>query len=145
MRKLVAGLFASVTIEPVVFLTVFGWSLISGAEITKKMILTRICSDKLNLTSERCDNSSADISTNDKMSLQEDLNNLLMTSQFISSVPGILYSLVAGGDDLFYCCLTSLLVVWNEHFIHSLGVMGPLKTSGANLDRPALNCQPVPG
>ena len=97
-RKRWSGILSSsssVTIEPVVVLAVFAWSLISGAEITKKMVLTRICSDKLNRT---CDSSSADdVSTNDTMSMQEDLNNLLMTSQFIASVPAILYSLIAGG------------------------------------------------
>jgi hypothetical protein len=90
--------FQSFTIEPVIFVFTIAWSLIVGAEITKKLIMFQICSVGLNLTKEDCENVTAMSTRAEKITVQEDLNILLMRSQFISSVPAIIYSLFAGGD-----------------------------------------------
>ena len=96
--KKVKTFFKSITIEPVIFLSTLGWSLIAGAEITKKLIMFQICSVGLNLTIEACENVTVMSTRVEKITVQEDLNNLLMRSQFISSVPAIVYSVIAGGD-----------------------------------------------
>ncbi len=113
------GFFSSITIEPVIFLTALGCSLISGAEISKKLFMFQICSVELNFTIEDCENLTAVMTTTEKISVQESLNNLLMKSQLISSVPAIVYSVIAGGLFLF------LRIIWSNfcdvlHFIKLL-------------------------
>ena len=101
---------SSITIEPVIFLSTLGWSLISGAEISKKLFMFQICSVGLNFSSADCENLTAVMTTAEKISVQESLNNLLMKSQFISSLPAIVYSVIAGGFDskkLFYLLIRS--------------------------------------
>ena len=41
VRRNFVQALSSITIEPVIFLSTFGLSLISGSEITKKMILSQ--------------------------------------------------------------------------------------------------------
>jgi len=114
--------FQTITIEPVIFLSTFAWSLIAGAEITKKLIMFQICSVGLNLTNEACENVTAMSTQTEKITVQEDLNNLLMRSQFISSAPAIVYSVIAGGD------LLLLVIIYKSHhsqFLLKIGLVAP--------------------
>lgn len=115
--------FQSITIEPVIFLSTFAWSLIAGAEITKKLIMFQICSVGLNLTNEACENVTAMSTHAEKIIIvQEDLNNLLMRSQFISSVPAIVYSVIAGGDLLL---LGIVHKCRHSQFLLKIGLVAP--------------------
>ena len=111
--------FQSITIEPVIFLSTLGWSLIAGAEITKKLIMFQICSVGLNLTNEACENVTVMSTRAEKLTVQEDLNNLLMRSQFISSVPAIVYSVIAGGNLMVYYCNKHVLSPTRKRILYA--------------------------
>jgi hypothetical protein len=52
----------------------------------------------LNYSSEGCNNLTGLSSQAEKITVQESMNNLLMKSQFISSAPAVIFSVVAGGN-----------------------------------------------
>jgi hypothetical protein len=45
--------------EPVIFLTVTGWAVVYGAEITTNLLLWKVCRFKFNYSAEICSNLSA--------------------------------------------------------------------------------------
>jgi PCFT/HCP family folate transporter-like MFS transporter 1/3 len=89
-------LWKSISIEPVLFVNVFGISIVMGAQISTNLLIWKICHLELNYPEEICGNLTDDAYKDVEEIVQADVNNFQMKSQWISSVPIIFFSIIAG-------------------------------------------------
>jgi hypothetical protein len=96
MIELIHKQVKSITIEPVLFMIAFSLSLIGGAQVTTNLLIWKICNVELHYPQDVCGNLSLDINKLAEQAVQENVNNFQMKSQWISSVPVIFFSAIAG-------------------------------------------------
>jgi PCFT/HCP family folate transporter-like MFS transporter 1/3 len=88
--------FKSITIEPALFVYTFGLGIVLGAQITTNLLIWKICHLELNYPEEICGNLSIEANQKIEGLVQAEVNNFLMKSNWIASVPIIFFSVIAG-------------------------------------------------
>jgi MFS family permease len=96
LSKVISDTLKTITIEPVIFLFQLGSFILSGAQIPTNVLIYKICHIELNYTNDICDNLGDDSNKLIQEEVQVQTNNFQMNAQWITSVPGILFSLYAG-------------------------------------------------
>jgi MFS family permease len=86
----------NITIEPVLVFYAFGLGVVAGAQINTNLLILKICHMELGYSKDICGNLSNDAYKDIEEEVQENVNNFQMKSQWISSVPIIFFSLIAG-------------------------------------------------
>jgi len=86
----------NITIEPVLFVYAFGLGVVAGAQINTNLLIWKICNLELKYPEDVCGNLSNDAYKEIEEEVQENVNNFQMKSQWISSVPIIFFSIIAG-------------------------------------------------
>jgi len=85
---------ARVTIEPFIFLAIFGWSAMNGAQVRTKLLISKICEIDLGYEEIVCQNISANATIESEVQIK--VNEFEMVSDWLSKGPGVLYSFFAG-------------------------------------------------
>ena len=94
--EFIARQIKNITIEPVLFVYAFGLGVVAGAQINTNLLIWKMCHMELGHPNETCANLSNDAYKDIEEEVQENVNNFQMKSQWISSVPIIFFSLIAG-------------------------------------------------
>ena len=95
-KEWISGQLRTITIEPMMFLFIFGFAILIGAQIPTNILIYKICKVELNNTEEICNNLSEDSNKEIQDDVQTRVNNFFVKSQWISSVPRIIFSLYGG-------------------------------------------------
>ena len=96
MLTRISGFLKTITIEPVIFLFLVGTFILQGAQIPTNILIYKICHVELNHTEEICENLGKNEYSDIENEVQVRVNNFQTNSLWISSVPGVIYSLYAG-------------------------------------------------
>ena len=96
LRNTISDFLKTITIEPVIFLFILGNFILVGSQIPTNILIYKICHIELNNTEEVCGNLGDESNKLVQDEVQILTNNFQMTGQWITSVPGILFSLYAG-------------------------------------------------
>ena len=96
LSKGISETLQTITIEPVIFLFSLGTFILSGAQIPTNILIYKICYIELNHTKDTCEHLGDDSNELIQEEVQVLTNNFQMNAQWITSIPGILFSLYAG-------------------------------------------------
>ena len=102
--KMLQKLKKHISLEPVIFLWAFGWSILNSAKVEKNLLIWKICHLELEYNETICNDLTNQSNTEIMEEVQIRLNNFEMVGQWLSSNPGVLYSFFVGSlsDDLSY-------------------------------------------
>ena len=96
LKNTISAFLKTITIEPVIFLFIMGNYILLGSQIPTNILIYKICHIELNNTEEVCNNLGDESNKLVQDEVQILTNNFQMKGQWITSVPGILFSLYAG-------------------------------------------------
>ena len=85
-----------ITIEPLIFLFMFSFYILDGAQIQTNLLLWKICYLELNYTEVICSNLTLDENNATMNEVQERANSFLMISEWLSSAPAFIWCLFSG-------------------------------------------------
>ena len=86
-----------VTLEPLIALSRFGYNVIyAGGQIQNDLLLWKICHLELNYPEDICSNLTLDEYDLINDQVQERANNFLMISDWLQSIPPLIWCLFAG-------------------------------------------------
>ena len=94
--KMLQKLKKHISLEPVIFLWAFGWSILNSAKVEKNLLIWKICHLELGYNETICNDLSSQSNTEIMEEVQIRLNNFEMVGQWLSSTPGVLYSFFVG-------------------------------------------------
>lgn len=97
IKEEVVGFVKSITIEPFIFLLMFGIGILAGAEVNTNLMLWKICAVTLGYNETACENLTAEENDEIESATQKRLNDYEIIDTYISGWPAIVYCLVAGG------------------------------------------------
>ena len=86
--------FRSFTLEPNIFLWMFGVSMIAAPKLMDDLLIQKMCLSELKYNETICDDLGDFEDAQD--AVMEEVNDFQMVAQWIGSVPTFLYSIVAG-------------------------------------------------
>eukprot|EP00093_Oithona_nana_P014962 14962.XXX_212304_212664_1 [CDS] Oithona nana genome sequencing. len=84
------------SLELVIFLYGFGWSILNSSKVHTNLLIWKICHLEFEHNETICDDLSSENHTNIMENVQIRLNNFEMVNQWLSSTPGVLYSFFVG-------------------------------------------------
>lgn len=126
--------FQSITIEPVVFLFQFGIFAVKGAQLPTNLLIWKICVMELGYPESVCNNLTLEENKDIESEVQKHVNHFQMTSQWLGSVPAVIFALIAGSlsDDfgrkplikwpMIGFFISSCLAIINYRYIRELPV-----------------------
>ena len=85
-----------ITLEPLIFLFLFSFYILDGAQIQTNLLLWKICHLELNYTEVICSNLTLDENNATMNEVQERANGFLMISEWLSSAPAFIWCLFSG-------------------------------------------------
>ncbi|TRY80252.1 hypothetical protein TCAL_13569, partial [Tigriopus californicus] len=124
----------SITLEPMIFVSVIGGTIVGGSALNTNLLINKMCVFELQFNTTICDH--LDLAENEdyENEVQERVNNFQMIGQWVSAIPGLIFSLFAGGlsDNvgrkpllifpIVGLVLTSLLEILNLVFIDTFPI-----------------------
>ena len=84
----------SISLEPVTFFFAIGLAILDGAQVTTDLLLWKVCHLELNYSEDICSNLTQFESIESEV--QQNANDFLMLSQWLSNGPALIYAIFAG-------------------------------------------------
>ncbi|XP_053635893.2 lysosomal proton-coupled steroid conjugate and bile acid symporter SLC46A3-like [Cherax quadricarinatus] len=99
LRQRLAYVVNNVTVEPIMFLNIFAWTL--QTTLVTNMVLEKVCADRYNHTEAECQNLTTEVATEATMEagsegMQRDTAWVMMMQEIVASLPAVVYVLLLG-------------------------------------------------
>ncbi len=96
--------FKMLTLEPVIFLFIFGWSAMSSSRVETNLLMWKICHLDMNISEVICLNLTHHEDVQAKVQISA--NNFQMVGQWVGTVPSLIYSFFVGKNLSDFSTLT---------------------------------------
>ena len=96
LQKMLKKLKKYISLEPVIFLWAFGWSILGSTKVEKNLLIWKICHLELEYNETICTDLTHENNSDIMAEVQIRLNNFEMVGTWLSSTPGVIYSFFIG-------------------------------------------------